>query len=292
MGNRVFVSNPASLGEHQDALFEILKEFDRIAKILGTPYLLFAGTMLGAVRHGGFIPWDDDLDVIMLRRDYEKFLSEASKHLDQERFFFQKEFSEHWPMFFSKLRMNDTACLEKFHPKDKKIHQGVYIDVFPCDNAIKSGFGRRAQHLASKVVIAKCLDKRGYETRDKGKVLFMALCRLFPLKPFLRFAKFGGENSTMVHSFFGASSSYSKSVYPRNCFDRLVVMPFEGGEFPVSERYDELLRILYGDYMRIPSEDERKCKKHAILVDLCNSYESYEGYRDGMKFEVETRSIR
>jgi lipopolysaccharide cholinephosphotransferase len=104
--------------EHKQALIVILKEFDRVCKMIGVPYILFAGSMLGAVRHQGFIPWDDDIDVLMLRKDYERLLSEAHNFLNAEKFFLQKEFSEHWPLFFSKLRLNNTACIEKYHPKD------------------------------------------------------------------------------------------------------------------------------------------------------------------------------
>ena len=93
-----------TLPEHQKALQTLLVEFDRVCKQLEIPYILFAGTMLGAVRHQGFIPWDDDLDVMMLRQDYERFLREAEGVLDTRRFFLQKEYSPHWPMFFSKLR--------------------------------------------------------------------------------------------------------------------------------------------------------------------------------------------
>ena len=132
---------------HQKALLTLLAEFDRICRALSIPYVLFAGTMLGAVRHQGFIPWDDDLDVMMLREDYDRFLREADALLDQERFFLQKEFSAHWPMFFSKLRLNGTACLEKYHPKDHQIHQGVYMDICPCDRAAGSELGRRLQFL-------------------------------------------------------------------------------------------------------------------------------------------------
>lgn len=154
----------ATLKEHQEALYRLLRMFDSICQKHNISYTLFAGTMLGAIRHQGFIPWDDDLDVMMLREDYERFLKLAQTELDSEVYFLQKEFSEHWPLFFSKLRLNNTACLEKYHPKDPCIHQGVYIDIFPCDNASDNSFIRKMQFLASKIVIAKALYKRGYET--------------------------------------------------------------------------------------------------------------------------------
>lgn len=280
------------LKEHQDALCVLLQEFDRVCKALSIPYILFAGSMLGAVRHQGFIPWDDDLDVMMLREDYDRFLREADRVLDREKFFLQKEFSEHWPMFFSKLRLNNTTCLEKYHPRDHQTHQGVYIDIFPCDNAAKSSLGRNLQFLASKVVIAKSLDKRGYDTNSIRKKLFIYTCRLLPMAPFLKLVKGGSVQSKLVHSFLGGASSFGKNVYPRRCFENRIDADFEGGTYPVSRDYDELLHIMYGDYMRIPTSEERICKRHAILIDLEHSYEMYENYRDGMRFDVYTRSIR
>ena len=277
---------------HQQALLSLLVEFDRVCKKLDIPYVLFAGTMLGAVRHQGFIPWDDDLDIMMLRPDYERFLKEAEGELDRGKFFLQKEFSDHWPMFFSKLRLNGTTCLEKYHPKDPASHQGVYIDLFPCDHALESELGRKLQFYASKIVIAKSLDRRGYETNSWKKKLFMALCRFLPVKPFLKLVKQGKSDSQKVHSFLGGASSFGKSVYDRACFEERTQLTFEGQKFPVSAHFDALLTTLYGDYMALPPEDQRAIKQHAILIDLENSYEKYEHYRDDMTFDVHTRSIR
>lgn len=275
---------------HQKALVVLLKELDRICRQLDIPYMLFAGTMLGAVRHQGFIPWDDDIDVLMLREDYDRFLKEAAP--DSEKFYLQREFSEHWPMYFSKLRLNNTTCLEKFHPKDPDIHQGISIDIFPCDNAAGSGVGRKLQFLASKIVIAKSLDKRGYDTDSTAKKIFMCLCRVLPMKPFLRLIQCGKKDSATVHSFLGGSSRFSKSVYPREWIAQRVQMQFEDGEYPVSAHYDALLRHLYGDYTVLPPEDQRAIKQHAILVDPDHSYEEYAHYRDDVHFDVYTRSVR
>lgn len=269
----------------------LLDEFDRVCKALDIPYVLFAGSMLGAVRHQGFIPWDDDLDVMMLREDYERLLREGDSVLDRERFYLQKEFSQHWPMFFSKLRLNGTTCLEKYHPKHPQCHQGVYMDIFPCDNAAKGLLGRKLQFYASKVVIAKSLYARGYETDSFGKKLFMVICRVMPMGPFRRLTT-GWKTTTMVHSFLGGASRYEKNVYPRCFFEERREAIFEGKEVPLSAHSEKLLTQLYGDYMQLPPPEERVCKEHTILVDLENSWETYAHYRDGMKFTVFTRSIR
>lgn len=282
----------AEIREVQLAQLEMLREIDRICEKHGIKYSLFAGTALGAVRHKGFIPWDDDLDVIMQREEYGKFLAAAPAELDG-KFFLQKEFSEHWPMFFSKLRKNNTAYIERYIPKDKETHQGIYVDIFPCDNLSDNKLLRKLQFFASKVVIAKSLYKRGYLTDSAKKKVFMQFCRFLPARPFAAIVKLcGRKNTKMVHSFFGASSKYEKSVYKREWISDTVNMQFEDGSFPVSKHYDALLTTLYGDYMTPLPEKDRGCKVHAEIADLEKSYEEYIDIQKNMKFDEYSRSIR
>lgn len=281
------------LGKHQKVLYELLEVFDAVCRKHGISYMLFAGSALGAVRHQGFIPWDDDLDVVMLRREYERFLAVAQEELDGEKYFLQREFSRHWPMFFSKLRKNNTTCLERYIPRDPELHQGVYIDIFPCDDLADGKLMRKLQFYASKVVIAKSLDRRGYLTDSWKKKLFMAACRLLPRKPFWAIAKGHREgNSACVHTFFGGASRYERNIYPREWFTETVLLSFEGGQFPVSAHYDEMLTALYGDYMTPLPEEKRGCKVHAEFVDLENPYTLYLEQQKRMRFEEYSRSIR
>lgn len=167
---------------HQTLLLEMLKDIDIVCKRRRISYQLFAGTALGAVRHHGFIPWDDDVDIIMSRSEYERFFKEAAKDFDETLYFAQQEHSAHWPMPYSKLRRNNTTCIEKYYPKDLKTHQGVYVDIFPCDNLSDCTLMRKIQFCVSKIIIAKSLYARGYETNSVIKKLFMQVCRMFPLK--------------------------------------------------------------------------------------------------------------
>ena len=281
------------LKSHQNMMFEMLKEVDRICRKNEITYMLFAGTMLGAVRHKGFIPWDDDLDILMLRSEYERFLQIAEKDLNKEKYYLQKEFSTHWPMFFSKFRCNGTACIERYIPKDEHTHMGIYIDIFPCDNLYENRIMRKLQFFASKIVIAKSLGRRGYITDSKSKRIAIWISQIAPihlLKAFVVYKQ--GKTSSMVHTFFGGASKYAKNIYPRNWFCRTVLQQFENGFFPIPEEFDEVLTQLYGDYMTPLPENKRGQKRHAEIIDLSRSYIEYKGIQKKMKFNEYTRSIR
>lgn len=287
------MSNQDSLKEHQQVMLQMLIEVDRICRKYDIKYSLFAGTMLGAIRHKGFIPWDDDLDIIMLRSEYNRFLSVAQNEIDNSRFFVQKEFSNHWPMFFSKIRKNGTCCIERYIPKDYDTHMGVYIDIFPCDNLSDFEVIRRMQFLASKFVIANSLGKRGYLTNSILKKLFIMGCRIISVKWLNAFVQMHEKRNTkQVHSFFAAASKYKKNIYDRAWFSELTNCEFEGQQFLISSHYDEVLTILYGDYMIPTPPGERENKVHGEIVDLHNSYETYRGVQEHMVFKELTRSIR
>ena len=282
-----------SLRAHQLMMLEMLSEVDRICKKHQISYMLFAGTLLGAVRHEGFIPWDDDLDLVMLRPEYERFLEVAKAELDPERYYLQREFSPHWPMFFSKLRRNGTACIERYRPKDRLTHMGVYIDLFPCDNLYENPFLRKLQFLCSKVVIAKALDARGYATANIGKKAFLLLAKLVPKRPLAAFVQNRkGSASKLVHTFFGGASKYGKNIYPREWLCQTVPVNFEGHSFQAPVKYHAVLTQVYGEYMVPTPEAKRGQKVHGELVDLEHSYENYWEMQQDLKFTEYSRSIR
>ena len=278
---------------HQELLLTMLKDFDAVCRRHNIKYQLFAGTALGAVREHGFIPWDDDIDVILLRSEYERFFGEAAGDFDSGLYYVQKENSAHWPMQFSKLRRNNTACIEKYHPKDTAVHQGVYIDIFPCDNLSDHSAVRKLQFAASKIIIAKALYARGYETNSVIKKLFMQLCRLFPRKTLERICMRRKDNgSKMVHSFLAAGKKYARNVFPRAWMQETRDIQFGDAVFPISEHYDALLTKLYGDWRTPHTPSERKCKEHAAILDLNHSYTEYLEEQRSMHIDQYTKSIR
>ena len=283
----------SEINELQKIQLSMLKDFDAVCQRHRISYQLFSGTALGAVRHKGFIPWDDDIDVVMLREDYERFFDSASKELDSNKYYVQREFSEHWPMFFSKLRLNGTTYIEKYHSHDARIHQGIYIDIFPCDNLSDSRLMQKLQYIASKIVIAKSLYARGYETNSTVKKCFMQFCRILPTEPFKRLCIRRNDSSSLkVHTFFGGGKKFERSIFFREWFEQSVKMRFEDSEFPVSAHYDEMLRVMYGDYMIMPTLEQRVCKRHAAIVDINKPYTFHLEEQRNMKIEKYTESIR
>lgn len=283
----------SEINELQKIQLSMLKDFDAVCQKHRISYQLFSGTALGAVRHKGFIPWDDDIDVVMLREDCERFFDSASKELDSNKYYVQREFSEHWPMFFSKLRLNGTTYIEKYHSHDARIHQGIYIDIFPCDNLSDNRLMQKLQYIASKIVIAKSLYARGYETNSTVKKCFMQFCRILPTEPFKRLCiRRNNSSSLKVHTFFGGGKKFERSIFFREWFEQSVKMRFEDSEFPVSAHYDEMLRVMYGDYMIMPTLEQRVCKRHAAIVDINKPYTFHLEEQRNMKIEKYTESIR
>lgn len=215
------------LTAHQTLLLEMLKDFDAVCREHHISYQLFAGTALGAVRHHGFIPWDDDVDVILMRSEYDRLLTEAAGDFDPERYYVQRENSAHWPMQFSKLRRNHTACIEKYHPKDPLVHQGVYIDIFPCDNLSDRPLMRQLQFAASKAIIAKALYARGYETDSAAKKVFMQLCRLLPRRALETLCIRRGDDRTALLTQLYGNWRALPSPSKRRCKEHAAIIDLE-----------------------------------------------------------------
>ena len=123
----------ADLRRIQLVQLDLLKEVDRICKKCGIRYNIIAGTLLGAVRHGGFIPWDDDADVAMLRREYDRFVLACQKELNTDKYYFQDHHvTPGYRWGYGKLRRKDSLFLRE-HQEHMPYEQGIFIDIFPLD---------------------------------------------------------------------------------------------------------------------------------------------------------------
>ena len=265
-----------TIKELQMALLDELVDIDAICKKHDIHYVLSAGTALGAVRHKGFIPWDDDLDIMMMRSDYERFLAVAPEEFRSRKLTLQKEFSAEWPMTYSKVRRDGTTYLENYVPKVRSAHQGIFIDIFAIDNLYDNPLLGRLQWVAFRILAAKCLSKRGYTTDSLLKKVVMVLSQPFPKAPLIKFCK--AENcgtSKMLQTYLGAATNRKETTFPRTIMAECIEVPFEGKQVPLMKDWDEYLRSSYGDYMQLPSEEDRVARLHARVVDLNKSYTEY-----------------
>lgn len=251
-----------SLEEIQQAELEILREFDRICREEGLRYSLVGGTLLGAVRHKGFIPWDDDIDVAMPRPDYERF-----RKLTFDGTYALKGFpdEEDEDTLFSKFVDTSIRVKETFLKND--LH--LWIDVFPIDG-LPSDEREVARIYAKanrcrRLVLASCADLSRGRTRMRrvAKNVLHALDGVFAI----------GKRSGSALQCLAKRYSYDASPHvgcivwglygagerlPADAFSHMVEMEFEGELFPAMHCWDEYLSGIYGDYLQLPPEDQRK----------------------------------
>lgn len=271
----------------QHELLDILLEFDRICNKHGLKYQLFAGTLLGAIRHEGFIPWDDDIDVCMLRSEYEKFIDICLKELSPKYFLQTYETDYNYYKQFAKIRKNGTVFLQEL-VSDLNIHHGIYIDIFPLDN-VKPGtvsgilqqkilflLGRldyvrskkRCKKTSNTIVKYSGLSMH-YLVRTLPKKitdkLQYRIATMFSVKDTVYISHLtNGVTKVRYHKFIAEQSTYQNMLYKK----------FEGFSFPVPVNYDDVLTRLYGDYKRIPEREEQTSHHDVIKVILSSEGES------------------
>ena len=261
---------PQILAQLQSIQLECLAELDRICRKYQIDYSIDGGTLLGAVRHKGFIPWDDDIDVIMVRGEYEKFFEVCKTDLDTKHFFLQEHRTDkYYRVGYPRIKRNNTTYVRAGQEKSKQ-HQGVQIDVFVLDNMPNNYIARRL-HRALTFFFRKILWSRTGKVASASAIqrvsysLLDLLPASFAFWGFDALAKITNRKPTELVRHYAMTypnpkiNGYGTPSYLLNSFTEL---EFEGHTFMAVAEYDRYLSLLYGDYMQLPPEGERKPHIH------------------------------
>lgn len=259
----------------------LLIELDNICKKNNIKYYLAFGTCLGALRHKGFIPWDDDIDVMMMIDEFDKLVGHKDD-LDK-RFFLQSRYTEkNYASIAARLRDSETTCIEEDDINDD-INHGIYIDIYPFYFAPKTKIGLIENIFLShiyKILVARRPPK------NHGKlIIFIAKIILFfipdskrervicKIDRILRKPKDG----KYILDYFGQDISLASAItYPKEWFGEPRETEFENKNFPVPCQAEKYMSKRYGDYMTLPPENERRQHHSTVIIDPYKSYKEYE----------------
>ena len=271
----------------QARLLEILLYFQQFCEEHDLGFVLAGGTCLGAVRHQGFIPWDDDVDVFMLRDDYERLGPLWERFADTERYACVRS-NEQYNIHHTATEIKDsnTTFINR-HSVDSDIHQGLMIDVIPLD-AVADGKAARLLQVAHGMLYC-CFNFQRLPEHKSRAIYYMTRAALGLVRsPKLRYriwkheekmhSRYKVSEHALVASF-GEGLGIMKQRFPKEWFLQPGKAMFEGHEMPVPADVDAYLRISYGDYMQLPPEEEQIPRHDAVFVDLEHGYQQYKGIK-------------
>lgn len=268
-----------SLRELQLLQLDAMKYLDAFCTRNGINYYMIGGTLLGAVRHNGFIPWDDDIDIAMLRSDYEKFVRLLSREIDDSKYFLQNYDTEkEFQPALSRLCIKGTF-MEYPSEKHLNICKNTYIDIFPLDNVPDDELLREKQCTELSKVdklfqyrIGRVFDSGIFNYKKIVKGVIRQIMRLYPIAKLksrrvqimTMYADVDTECVCSTVSQYG----YKKQIMKRCIYGTPQRLKFEDCELLAPEKYDEYLTHLFGkNYMQIPPEHKRVKPHDAYLID-------------------------
>jgi len=276
------------MNDLQKRLLVILKVFAQVCEKHNLRYFLNGGTCLGAIRHKGFIPWDDDVDVMMPREDYEKFLTLQDEFKGTPYFIQSWKSDRHYIYGFTKLRDSSSTFIEDFY-KNHRINHGIWIDIFPIDGMSKkpierSKCAKRVRYIWFNTYLAylPALTRKVHkETLFKDILLNIVggLFKIFDInhyrnKKMDKYAnKYKIEESALSGNLFGFT--FKKAAMDSDIFSDYVYVDFEDTKLRVMKRYDDYLKNIFGDYMKFPPLKDQQGHHHNKGFSLTEGYEKY-----------------
>lgn len=265
---------PEELRKIQLTQLELIQEVDRICRKCNIHYNMVGGTMLGAVRHQGYIPWDDDADIGFLRREYEKFREACKTELNTEKFYFQDcRDTEGYRWGYGKLRRRNTEFI-RLNQEFMPYGQGIAIDLMPFDNVPDSDLGRKI-HMLICFIFRKIFWSAVGRRTEKNLIKKALYCILY-LIPEERLNKcfqwwidscrrLGSTKQVRILTFPTPKGVYG---YDRKWYTDLCLYEFEGCKFPGARDFDGYLKVKYKNYMDLPPAEKRKAHPISKLVLL------------------------
>lgn len=264
---------------------DILDVIHKICTEHNLRYSLMFGTLLGAVRHGGFIPWDDDIDILMPREDYEQLLAIWKEEAPEGYLLQNKRTDEDFTQNFSKIRRDHTTFIQDEAEKAKKYHTGIFVDIFVADRVAPEGIWRKIQYFACAVNLLYAREFRSGNGGAIGMIERMLLCLPHKARVTLyhkseRFISKWVKNAG-VPWFSPNTIIVCKRYFDSDIFENMTTVGFNGKEYCCVKDADKLLTKIYGDYMKLPPKEDRVWKHHPIVVDFEHNY--YELQKDEWK---------
>lgn len=274
--------------ELQDKILQIMVYVDELCSKNDIDYCLMGGSALGAKRHKGFIPWDDDLDIFMTPDNYEKF-REALKAEGDTDFYLQEWGATEGMVTISKVRMNNTAYIES-SLRNWDIHHGIYIDIFILHNCPNNRLLQLWQFFWAKYSIMKGLAIRNYDRRKGSISAILKIMRVMPDKFMLNFAlkqvyRYRNRKTNYFCNFMG-KAFFKKGIYKKEWFLKTQYVDFEKIRLKVSCGLEEFLAERFGDYMKIPSADRIKWEQHAEEWDTKKDFKVVMERKFNFKDEI------